>query len=54
MTEYYVCEKNYIWNTVTCDCKNGKYLASIIEDSVISCDEIIQKTKTVSTNFNEK
>ena len=29
-------------------------LASIIEDSVITCDEIIEETKTIPTNFNEK
>ena len=42
--------------------KNGKNLESIIENPVITCDEIIQteaklydkKTKTVPTNFNEK
>ena len=39
----------------TCSCKNDKYLASIIDDSVVMCDEIIYaETKTVITNFNEK
>ena len=52
---HYICEKNYIWNPATCSCKNGKYLASIIDNSVIMCDEIIEaETKTVTTNFNEK
>ena len=36
----------------------GKYLASIMDDSVITCDEGIEwydeEIKTVSTNFNEK
>ena len=46
---------NYTWNPATCSCKNGKYLASIIDDSVIMCDKIIEEeTKTVPTNFNEK
>ena len=57
-----MCEKNYIWNPTTCICKNEQYLASIIGDSVITCDEIIdakaksnnEKTKTVPTNLNEK
>ena len=35
-----------------------KYLASIMDDSAITCDEIIEshneETKTISTNFNEK
>ena len=36
-------------------CENGKYLASIIDDSVITCDEIIHaETETIPTNFNEK
>ena len=43
-----------MWNSVTCSCKNAKYLASIIDDSVILCDEIIDKIKAVQTNFNEK
>ena len=38
-----ICEKYYIWNSAACSCENGKYLASIIEDSVITCDEIIEK-----------
>ena len=37
-----------------CSCKNGKNLASIINDSVIKCDEIIDadmETKTISKNI---
>ena len=33
--------KNYIWNLSTCSCENGKYLASIMGDSVVMCDKII-------------
>ena len=43
-----------MWNSVTCSFENAKYLASIIDDSVISCDDIIEKIKAVQTNFNEK
>ena len=58
----HICKKKYIWNPATCSCKNGKYLASIMDDSAITCDEIIdmkaklndKETKTVQTNFNEK
>ena len=46
--------KNYIWNPATYSCKNGKYLANIMDDSVITCDEIIEETKSVPTNLNEK
>ena len=38
-------KKNYIWNSATCSCENGKYLASIIDDSVITCDEVREETK---------
>ena len=38
--------------------ENGKYLASIMDDSAITCDEIMEsygeETETISTNFNEK
>ena len=48
----HIYEKDYIWNPATCSCKNGKYLASITDDSVIMCDEIIdaEKTKTFAAN----
>ena len=44
-----MCEKIYIWNPSTCTCKNGRYLGSIIGDSVIMCDEITEVTKTIPT-----
>ena len=43
--------KNYVWNLSTCNCENGKYLASIMDDSTIICDEIIDVKET---NFNKK
>ena len=46
-----VCEQDYVWNPATCNCKHGKYLASIMDDSVIVCDEI---KNVKETNFNEK
>ena len=53
--KHHVCEKDFIWNTSACSCKNGKYLASIMDDLAITCDEIIDaERKTVPTNFNEK
>ena len=45
----YVCEKEYVWNRSRCICKNEKYLASIMDDSVITFDEIIYAEET---NFN--
>ena len=35
------------WNPTTCTCENGKYLGSIIGDSVIACDEIIEAAKSI-------
>ena len=53
-----VCEKEFVWNPSTCIFKNGKYLASIMDDSAIICDEVIksynEEIKTIPTNFNEK
>ena len=39
--KHHICEKDYFWNPATCSCKNGKYLANIIDNSVITCDEVI-------------
>ena len=50
---HHVCEKYYIWNPSTCTWENGKYLASIMDDSTITCDEIIviqRKNKNYSSN----
>ena len=53
-----ICEKDYIWDPATCSCKNGKYLASIDDDSVITCDEVIDADADAESNdetsFNEK
>ena len=37
----HICEKYYIWNPATCSCENRKSIASIIGNSVITCDEKI-------------
>ena len=47
-------KKYYVWNPATSSCENGKYLVSFIDDSVITCDEIIEEIKTIPTIFNEK
>ena len=49
-----ICQKDYNWNPATCSGENDKYLTSIIDHSVITCDEIIEETKSILTNFNEK
>ena len=52
--EKHIYKKDYIWNPAICSCKNGKYLASITDDSAITCNEIIEERKTVATILNEK
>ena len=52
-------KKDYIWTLATRSCENDNYFASIIDDSVITCDETIVTIETVPTNtdppkFNEK
>ena len=54
--------QNITWNPDICSCKNGKYLGSIIDDWIITCDEVINaaenKSKyvmsTLSINFHNK
>ena len=52
-----LCEKDYTWDPI-CSCENGKHLASIRDDSVITCDGIIEsynkESKAVPINFSEK
>ena len=48
------CEKDYVWNPATCSCENGKCLASIIDNSVITCDEFYRKNKKIPKNFHGK
>ena len=56
--KHHICEKDYVWNPATCNCENGKYLASIKDDSVITCTEVIksydEEIKASPTNFDEK
>ena len=51
------CKKDNVWNPATCSCENRKYLLNIMDDSAITCGEIIEsyneETKTILTNFNE-
>ena len=55
--KHYICEIDYVWGPATCNCENGKYLASIMDDSVIIGDEVIKsydkEVKTISKNYNE-
>ena len=46
-------KKDYVWNPSTYNCENGKYLATIMDNSVIMCDEVIESYDE-ERNFNEK
>ena len=35
LLEHDSCKKDYMWNPSTCNCKNGRYAVSIIDNSVI-------------------
>ena len=57
----HTCEKDYVYNLSTWNCENGRYLASIMDDSVILYDEIRESYDEVAeaksynkTNSNEK
>ena len=49
-----MCQKDYIWNPVSC--RYDKYLASVIDNSMIKCDKIVdtEEKETIPTNFNER
>ena len=42
----------YIWNAATFSSNNGEYLASTIDDSVITWDEIINTADNLLTNLS--
>ena len=53
----FIYVKKIFWNPATCNCENGKYLASIMDDSTIICDEVMktyEEIKTVPSSFIEK
>ena len=49
-----IYEKNYIWNPATCNHENGNYLASIMDDSAIICNEVIDVDAKLSLKDNEE
>ena len=48
--KYLTFEKDRSWNATICICENSRYLKSVVDNSVILCDEIINVTASVSTN----
>ena len=51
--KHHICGKNYVWNSATCNCESGKHLASIMNDSAIIYDEVIEPHDE-EISFNEK
>ena len=49
LKEHRVCKKWYFWNPARCSFENGKYAEIIIGDTVGISDEIIDATKSTST-----
>ena len=56
-----IAKTSYMWKKIIFGvllhvvAEHGKYLASIIDDPVITCDEIIEAVaKSYQRNFNEK
>ena len=47
---YCECKTYHSWNPTTYNCKNGKYLQSIIDKSVIMSSEIINVRNNMTTN----
>ena len=45
--------KKVAWNPATFNCENVKCLASIMDDSVVTFDEIVE-SHNEEINFNEK
>ena len=50
----HICKKYYIWNPAPCSCENEKYLASIMDESAITCDEIIDVNAEANSNNEVK
>ena len=53
MQKHLIYGKDYIWNPATCSWKNDWYVASVIDNSVITYDDIIdaEETKTIPKNM---
>ena len=49
----HVCEKDYVSHPPTCSCENGKYLASIMDDSVIISNEVIESYNEETKLFEQ-
>ena len=48
-----ICEKDYIWNSIACRGKNGKYLACIMDNSAIAGDDVIESCDEETKPFQQ-
>ena len=48
------CKKDCIWNPAICSCESRKYLASLMDDSTIKCDESIDSYSEQNKNYSDK
>ena len=46
--KYFACKKYFSWNPSTCICENGRYLKSVLDNSLIECSEITNVTDSAS------
>ena len=51
---YHSWKKDYSWNPSSCICENSKYLKSIANTSLLTCDEIISVRDIVSTKIPQQ
>ena len=47
---YCMCKKDDSWNRSTCICENAKCLKSIVDGSIIMCNEIINVIDNIPIN----
>ena len=47
----HVYEIDYVWNPATGNCKNGRYLTCIMDDSAIMWDEITEETVPINLKW---
>ena len=47
-------KKSYIWNPIKYARETDRYLKSIADDLVITCDEIIDVLDVIPINWNDK
>ena len=43
-----------MWNPATCNCENGKYLVSIMDDSTFICNQVIDADADAKSNNQGK